>query len=40
LAIRRQFPNTAYKLVRTAKEAEEEYRLGTIELQKDREKYG
>jgi hypothetical protein len=32
LAIWRQFPNTTFTLVRTAKEAGEEYRLGTFEL--------
>ena len=32
LAIWRQFPNTTFTLVRTAREAGEEYRLGTFEL--------
>jgi len=39
LAIWRQFPNTTFTLVRTAKEAEEEYRLGTFELQEGLQKY-
>ena len=32
LAIWRQFPNTTFTLVRTAKEVEDEYHLGTFEL--------
>jgi hypothetical protein len=39
LAIWRQFPNTTFTLVRTAKEAEDEYRLGTFELQEGPQKY-
>lgn len=39
LAIWRQFPNTAFTLVRTANEAEDEYRLGTFELQEGPQKY-
>jgi hypothetical protein len=39
LAIWRQFPNTTFTLVRTANEAEEEYRLGTFELQEGPQKY-
>jgi hypothetical protein len=32
LAIWRQFPNATFTLLRTANDAEEEYRLGTFEL--------
>jgi hypothetical protein len=39
LAIWRQFPNTAFTLVRTAKEDEEEYRLGAFELQEGPQEY-
>ena len=39
LAIWQQFPNTTFTLVRTAKEAEDEYRLGTFELQEGPQKY-
>jgi hypothetical protein len=39
LAIWRQFPDATFTLVRTAKEAEEEYRLGTFELPVGPQKY-
>src|ERR1700720_1993692 len=39
LAIWRQFPNTTFTLVRTAKEVEDEYHLGTFELQEGPQKY-
>ena len=39
LAIWRQFPDATFTLVRTAKEAEEEYRLGTFELLGGPQKY-
>ena len=39
LAIWRQFPDATFTLVRTASEAEEEYRLGTCELQIGPQKY-
>jgi hypothetical protein len=38
LAIWRQFPNTTFTLVRTANEADEEYRLGTFELRESPQK--
>jgi hypothetical protein len=39
LAIWRQFPDTTFTLVRTANEAEEEYHLGTFELQVGPQKF-
>jgi len=39
LTIWRQFPDATFTLVRTASEAEEEYRLGTFELQIGPQKY-
>jgi hypothetical protein len=39
LAIWRQFPDATFTLVRTAEEAEEEYRLGTFELPVGPQKY-
>jgi len=39
LAIWRQFPNTTFTLVRTAKEVEDEYHLGTFELQEGPQKH-
>jgi hypothetical protein len=39
LAIWRQFPNTTFTLVRTAKEVEDEYHLGTFELQEGPQNY-
>ena len=39
LAIWLQFPNTMFTLVRTAKEVEDEYHLGTFELQEGPQNY-
>ena len=39
LTIWRQFPNTTFTLVRTANEADEEYRLGTFELRECPQEY-